>query len=83
MFAVRLSFVLLAGCGGGLSAQDVSDVSFSTRAQIAIDHACSEDGGCVASRVRALDRVSICRLTSALVRSGESAPDSGIDCKPQ
>lgn len=74
----------IVACGGGLSGVDLSATTDSARLQAEALSLCAPDAPtCVASKVRALERASLCLSDSVLFRHGEPTVDAGVQCQPR
>lgn len=80
--AVSIPLLGLLACGARWTDADANATSYSARAQLRVEAICAADGGCVASQVRALERMAFCQSSATLYRHGVTAPDSGIACQP-
>lgn len=76
--------MVLAGCRGGWSDVDTKSATSAARAQADALDLCAPDAGtCVASYVRAEERLALCLNNSMLYRHGQPEVDAGIQCQPR
>jgi len=73
---MRFLLIVLAGCGGSLAQEDVTDLQNAAKTSAAAYH--YQDAGTASA---ALIRATHCSVVAVLRDQKRDAPDSGIECQ--